>query len=119
MSGRTATCLSIQFRLDVSSDVGRDELHAHGDRVMDELLNLEQCNDDFTDSSVSTDAAAKTITIDLLVWDVTEPAAAIRRALDIIRPAVHAAGGSTPRWPIVIEEPDHVEMAKAHDLVPA
>jgi hypothetical protein len=119
MSERNATYLSIQFSLDLAPEIGRDELHAHGALVMDELLDLEQCNDDITDSAVGTDAAASMITIDLLVLDVAEPAAVLQRGLDIVRTAIHAAGGATPGWPVFSEQPDHVEITKAHDLVPA
>jgi hypothetical protein len=119
MSERNATFLSIQFKLDLAPGTGRDELHAHGELLMQQLLKLEECNTDFTDSTVSTDARANTLTVDLLVLDATEPAAILQRALDIARTAIHAAGGATPRWPVVNDQPDHVEMAKARDLMPA
>lgn len=119
MNERKATYLSIQFKLDLAPDIGRDDLHAHGELVMNKLLDLEQCNDDITDSAVSTDAAEKMITIDLLILGITEPAAALQRALDVVRTAINAAGGATPGWPVISERPDHVEITKARDLVPA
>lgn len=85
---------------------------------MDELLQLEGCNSDFTDSSVSTDAAQNTITVELLILDTVDPTTALQRALDLIRTAVHAAGGATPSWPVLSDQPDQVRIATAHDLAP-
>ncbi|GAA0346763.1 hypothetical protein NE235_09960 [Actinoallomurus spadix] len=117
MSARRATFLSLLFTLDLAPGTGQDELHAHGEQLMGALLDLEQCNADFTDSTVSTDATAGTLTVDLLILDAVEPAKVLQRALDITRTAIHAAGGATPGWPTVNEQPDHVEMTKARDLV--
>lgn len=117
MSTRMANHLSIQFNLSLPQGTGRADVHAHGERVMQELLKLETCNNDFTDSTVSTDAQLNTITIELLVFDLTDPIKVLQRALDIVRAAAHAAGGATPDWPNVSEQPDHVEIAKTRDLV--
>jgi hypothetical protein len=84
---------------------------------MQELLNLEHCDSDFTDSTVSTDALHGTITVELMIFDETDPSVVLKRALDVIRTAVHAAGGATPNWPIVSDQPDQVRMADASDLV--
>lgn len=80
MNNRRANHLSIQFNPHLSSGTTADDVHAHGERVMQELLELEQCNGDFTDSTVSTDTNANTITIELLIFDLTEPAQVLQRA---------------------------------------
>ncbi|WP_435107983.1 hypothetical protein [Nocardiopsis synnemataformans] len=114
---QNATQLSLQFVLIMAPGSDSSDVHAHGERVMQELLKLERCNEDFTDSTVSTDAARKTITVELLVFGKSDTNAVLARALDVIRTAAHAAGGATPNWPSVSEQPERVNMEKAHDLV--
>jgi hypothetical protein len=94
-----------------------EDVHDHGQRVMEELLHLEDCNSDFTDSAVSTDAAANTIRIELLILHA-DPTTALKRALDLIRTAAHAAGGATPDWPTVSDLPNQVRIAKAQEFAP-
>ncbi|WP_236567883.1 MULTISPECIES: hypothetical protein [unclassified Nocardiopsis] len=115
--GRDATQIALQFELIMPPGSGTDDVHTHGERVTQELLKLEQCNGDFTDSTVSTDAARTTLTVELLLLDETDPSAVLRRALDVIRTAAHAAGGATPDWPSVSEQPERVNMEKTHHLV--
>lgn len=120
MSDRSAAFLSLQFNLRVVPGTSYDELHSYGAQLMDELLALEECNPGtFTDSTVSTDALERTLTVDLLILDASSPAAALQEALDITRTAIHAAGGATPGWPTISEQPEQVKITKAHDLVPA
>ncbi|RNL85827.1 hypothetical protein [Halostreptopolyspora alba] len=120
MSERDATQLSPQFGLSMLPRTNREDVHAHGERVMQELLKLERCNSDFSDSAVSTDAEQSTITVDLLIFGLVEPTAVLERALAIIRTAAHAAGGATPVWPSVVsDQPDQVRMEKTYDLTPA
>jgi hypothetical protein len=88
--------LSFEFRVEMDGDL--DAFHEHGNVVMDELLKLEECNDDVHDATVSTDAGRRTIMIEFDVRSENEPAA-LAKALDVTRAAVHAAGGSTPGWP--------------------
>ena len=41
------------------------ELHGEGQRLMDALLHLEKCNEDFRDSSTATDADQGTVRVEL------------------------------------------------------
>lgn len=116
--------VTIEFCVEIEADV--DEFHEHGNDVMDELLKLEEVNDDVTDSAVSTDAEARTVTIDLVITNVNDVLAAIGHALDVMRTAVHATGALTPDWPRVSDVQGEVEyhlrgMKTAMDttLVPA
>ncbi|MER6626362.1 hypothetical protein [Streptomyces sp. NPDC000931] len=118
MSVRTATQLSLQFRLGTDPASTPEMVHAHGETVMRELLELERHNPDFTDSTVSTDALERTVTVEILVLDEGDPPRVLRRALDLIRTAIHAAGGATPNWP-VDDQPSRVNMAAAQNLVTA
>ncbi|MFE9242190.1 hypothetical protein [Nocardiopsis sp. NPDC006938] len=96
MSVRTATQLSLQFRLGSVPGTTPAQVHAHGEAVMRELLDLERHNPDFTDSTVSTDALEGTVTVEILVLDEGDPLRVLHRALDLVRTAIHAAGGATP-----------------------
>lgn len=95
---RPAVQVSAEFA--VQTDLDRDAFHKHGELVMQELLKLESCNTDFTDSTVTTDVRDRHVTIDLYIF-ASANLDAIQRALDLIRTAVHAAGGITPAWPTV------------------
>ena len=118
MSARNATQLCLQFQLGAAPEHTAAMIHAHGESVMRELLELERLNRDFTDSTVSTDAAERSITVEILLLDETDPPLVLRRGLDLIRTAIHAAGGSTPNWP-VSALPSKVNMATAQNLTPA
>lgn len=91
---RHAVHLTCLFHVDSPLDI--EGFHAHGERVMDHLLELE--NDDLTDSDVGTDAAARTIRVGVLVYG-EDHLAGIAKGLGAVRTAVHAAGGSTTQWP--------------------
>lgn len=118
MSARIATQLCLQFQLGAAPGHTPEMIHAHGEAVMRELLELEGLNSDFTDSTVSTDAAERSITVEVLILDETDPPRVLGRGLDLIRTAIHAAGGSTPNWP-VSALPSKVNMATTENLTPA
>lgn len=92
------------FHLDPPID-NAEEFHDLGERLMVELLKLEECNGNVFDSTTSTDANAGTILVEVLVTG-DEFVATMQMALDVIRTAIHATGGGTPGWPT------------AEDLVP-
>jgi len=93
---RLAVHVSAEFA--VETDLDLEGFHGHGESVMEELLKLEACNDDFTDSTVSTDATRQQITIELYFF-TDSTVTAVQRAFHLMRTAVHASGGSTPNWP--------------------
>ncbi|GAA1466048.1 hypothetical protein NE857_10765 [Nocardiopsis exhalans] len=117
MSARKATQLSLQFQLAAAPATTPEMFHAHGEAVMRELLELERLNSDFTDSTVSTDAAERSITVEILLLDETDPTRVLGRGLDLVRTAIHAAGGSTRNWP-VSPLPSKVNMATTQNLTP-
>ncbi|HEX5493701.1 MAG TPA: hypothetical protein VFX70_03885 [Mycobacteriales bacterium] len=91
----------------------REGFHAFGEHVMESLLALERCNNDITDADVSTDASTSTVAVGVLVATGDHPTA-YRRAFDVIRTALHAAGAATPSWPAPDDTltPQTVTMAR-------
>lgn len=56
--------------------------------MLEPLLKLERCTTGFTAPTVGTDAALRTITVELLLLGRSDPAA----APDTVRTAAHPAG---------------------------
>ena len=80
-----------------SPDENEEQILAEVDRVMQELLILEELDAGVTDAAVSLDLAARQVVIELTVrGDSFEDAQ--RNADSSIRCAIHAAGGGTPNW---------------------
>lgn len=77
-----------------------EELHAIGDRLMEELLRLEEINDRVRDSSTSTDADLNELEMDMVVTAESR-GHALDLALTMCRTAAHADGAHTPNWPMV------------------
>jgi hypothetical protein len=78
----------------------RSSLEEHLDQVMDELMRLEGCRDDVHDPGLSADFSgfpSVVVEVELLV-DHDEDVEALRIGDSVLRSAVHAAGGYTPRW---------------------
>lgn len=71
-------------------------LDEHTDKLMDELLDLEECNTNMHDPSVGAELSTGTVDVLMLVDAPVDDAVKISR--DIIRTAIHAAGGWTPQW---------------------
>lgn len=81
---------------EASGEAAEALLEKHLDDLMNELLKLEQCNADIHDPSVGASLAAGDVEIELTV-DLPEDQA-VKRTRAIVRTAIHAAGGFTPRW---------------------
>ena len=79
-----------------SSEDMENLLDAHTDALMDELLKLEECNPMIHDPSVGAELSTSTIDILMLVNAPVDDAVKISR--DVVRTAIHAAGGFTPGW---------------------
>lgn len=117
-----AVALDFEFTVDHAGTP--QEFHRHGEKVMEELLKLEICDPDLSDSGVGTDADQSTVTVSLLVF-ADDEAQALDKALTAIRSAVHAAGGSTPFWPTADDftgaaveyQPPQIQMGRTPDLV--
>ncbi len=77
---------------------GHALIHEDGERLMDALLELEKLNDDMLDCGTATDTAEKILTATLTIRAEDE-SAAIKRALPIVRAAIHSIGKATPGWP--------------------
>ena len=120
---------AIGFELELAFTVERaasgEAFHDHGERVMEELLRLEDRDADISDPSVTTTGVGRgTITISLLILSGDE-VEALDRALTVIRSAVHAAGGATPFWPTVDDfvdadveyQPPQIQMGRAQAVV--
>lgn len=69
-------------------------IEGHLDEVMDELLQLKA-----TDPVIDLNLARNEVTMSLLI-EATDPLTATNAASGLIRTAIHAAGGSTPDWPV-------------------
>jgi hypothetical protein len=93
---------------------GGSDLDAHTDLVMDELLNLEECDPNLHDADVSATLTDQQVSITIVaLGDTFETAHDI--AATAIRTAIHAAGGSTPSW----EQPVFDPTSSAAELVSA
>lgn len=86
----------------------RDVLDEHTDRVMVELLALE--DDKLSDSAVGVDLGTGTVEIEVIARGETF-ADAVDIADGAVRTAIHAAGGSTPNWRVI-------QVAQRAELVP-
>lgn len=76
-----------------------DELHAIGERVMQELLKLEGGADGLMDSSTWTDSDEMTVGVEISApFSEEEPVAAEIAIDSAVRTAFHAAGVGTPKW---------------------
>lgn len=71
---RPAVHLELNFKVGFTGTT--DEFHAYGERVMQELLELEEHNPGLTDSTVGTDASTGVITVEVLAAAGTEAEAA-------------------------------------------
>jgi hypothetical protein len=88
---------SVTFRVTYEARVSGedpDQLEAHLDAVMEELLALGA-----TDPDIGASLAQRQVEISVAVVGVADPEEAVRRAGALIRTAIHAAGGATPDWP--------------------
>lgn len=74
------------------------KLHELGEKLMIELLKLEECNEGVTDAGTATDATQCVVTVELVVCG-TGFAETLQKALDVVRTAIHTVGASTPDWP--------------------
>jgi hypothetical protein len=72
------------------------------DRVMNELLALEACTEGLADSAIGLDLESLSAEISVSV-EAESPESAIATAVNAIRTAIHAAGGSTAGWPTVTD----------------
>jgi hydroxymethylpyrimidine/phosphomethylpyrimidine kinase len=126
LEGRTMMQTGTTWRFTVharggagSSEPASDILERHLERLQEELLLLEKCNEDVHDSGVGASLATGEVEIELTVDLPLDEA--VKRARYIVRTAIHAAGGFTPSWegqappPVdVIEyEPEGTELCPA------
>lgn len=75
-----------------------DDLFAVCDKLMQALLDQEQCNETFTDSAVAADAENRLVEIEANATGTTlSDAIAVVHAA--IRAALHSVGIGTPSWP--------------------
>lgn len=85
---------------------------AEVERVMDQLLDLEQTDPRLGDSGVG--LALDTMTAEMtLSAEGTTLEDAVGLALSAMRTAIHAAGGFTPDWPSI------TDVLSSDDVVPS
>lgn len=95
----TTTGITWRFTVTVvgaSSEDIEEILDEHTEAIMDELLKLEECNPMIHDPSVGAELSSSTVDILLLVDAPVDDAVKISR--NVVRTAIHAAGGFTPAW---------------------
>jgi len=108
----TQTDMIWRFTVNVLGGTSDDEgdaaeaLEAHLDDLTEELLKLEKCNPEFHDPSIGGSLASGEVEIEFTIDATEEKAVAL--AKPIIRAAIHAAGGFTPRW----DDDDHQPVHK-------
>lgn len=98
---KLAMQIAWEFYLDPPVD-STEEFHDIGERLMEELLKLEKCNDGVHDAAVSTEHDRGVVMVELLVLG-DELVPTIQKALDVVRTAIHAVEGATPTWPTANE----------------
>lgn len=64
-------------------------------------MDLDACNDDVDDPTVSSDSGLQRFEVELLVHR-DDPVEAMELAVGVVRTALHAAGARTPLWPTVL-----------------
>ena len=94
--------VSLRFHLTVTG------LSEHVGGVMSELVTLVGINDAVSDPAVALDLGTGHVEVELVVGAASAGAAA-DLGFDVIRTAIHAAGGFTPGWGDVSESTGHVE----------
>jgi hypothetical protein len=107
----TQTGMTWRFTVRVGGASGlqaEPTLEQHLDELMNELLKLEKCNADVHDPSVGATLSTGAVEIELAV-DLPAADEAVKRSRHIVRTAIHAAGGFTPRWDEVAETATAVE----------
>lgn len=102
----THPTLALQIAWEFSVDLPAEDpeaLHSEGERLTEELLKLEECNHgDVRDPAVSTEADRNVVLVELVIIASDLPSG-IQKALNVVRTAIHATGGSTPDWPTIDE----------------
>lgn len=107
--------LTANFAFDSEPEATDDQFEEFLDRVMDELLNLEEVDPGIIDPDMTASLAERTIAVNMGVEaDTTGDAA--RLYLANVRTALHAAGCGTPDWPTfepVTKRPEVRQLATA------
>ncbi|MFD0775140.1 hypothetical protein ACFQZ2_14490 [Streptomonospora algeriensis] len=85
--------------VDTAGPVAPASFHRRATGLMDALMDLDACNDDIADPTVSSDAGESVMNVEILVF-TGEPIAALEKASAVLRTALHAAGAATAAWPI-------------------
>ena len=96
--------VSVRFHLTVTGLNG-DDLSEHVGRVMSTLAGID---DGVSDPAVALDLGTGHVEVELVVGAASAGAAA-DLGFDVIRTAIHAAGGFTPGWGDVSDSTGHVE----------
>jgi hypothetical protein len=65
-------CAPFDVRRTNGESLSATELHGEGERLMEALLDLEKCNDEFCESSTATDADRGTVLVELLMTAESE-----------------------------------------------
>lgn len=115
---RTGTTWRFTVHVRGADQLSEQYLEDHLERLQEELLKLEDCNDDVHDSGVGGSLASGEVEIELSVDRPLDEA--VSRARHVVRTAIHAAGGFTPSWgdstapaSVVEYEPETTELAPA------
>lgn len=83
-----------------------DDLHAEGEKLMEALLDLEQCNDNMSSPATASDATRGVVVAEMTVTAATEWQA-VDLSSTLARTAIHTIGGATPGW----DGPEHSATA--------
>lgn len=84
------------------------------DPLMDALLILEEADEAIADPELAADVGTGWVDVEMLV-DADDPAAAMVKALAILRAAIHAIGDTSPGWETSFAV---MHVAPADDLLP-
>ena len=87
--------------LTVSGPSSNEKFHYMASVLQNALMDLEECNDDVDDATVSSDSGQQRFEVELLVHR-DDPLEALELSMGVVRTALHAAGANTPTWPTVL-----------------
>lgn len=110
MTAKTGVMVVVDIHVDTDVPVPAEQFHANARALMDELMELDGCNPDIADPTVSSDAAEAVLRAEILVF-TDDALEATQKAMTVLQTALHAVGASTVNWPRIERLENHTEVA--------
>lgn len=104
----------LAVRMHVTGAPDAESLINHVDSVMENLVDLETCNEGLLDSTVGIDASTGMFEAEVTI-DAHHAEEAFSLGMSCLRSAIHKAGGHTPDWDDVVPDGEDVVLYRATD----